>query len=84
MIDTQQIKDVILDALEGAHVEVRNPREDGLHFDALVVASQFEGKNLVEQHQMVMGSLKELFGSSVLHAMSLKTYTPIEWKEVEK
>lgn len=79
MIDVKKIKDAILDALDGATVELKNPRGDGLHFDAIVVASQFVGKSLIEQQQLVMEALAELFGSS-LHAMSLKTYTPNEWE----
>ncbi len=79
MIDVKKIKDAILDALDGATVELKNPRGDGLHFDAIVVASQFVGKSLIEQQQLVMEALAELFGSS-LHAMSLKTYTPDEWE----
>ncbi|MCB1073039.1 MAG: BolA/IbaG family iron-sulfur metabolism protein [Chlamydiia bacterium] len=57
-----------------------NPQKDGLHFDAIVISSLFSGKSLVEQHQMVMAPLKELFDSK-LHALSLKTYTPEEWNE---
>lgn len=79
MIENHQIVTVIQKALEGAVVEVKNPRKDGLHFDAIVVAKQFLGKSLVEQHQMVMGPLKDLFATQ-LHALSLKTYTPEEWE----
>ncbi|CCB88571.1 MAG: BolA/IbaG family iron-sulfur metabolism protein [Simkania sp.] len=75
-----EIESVIQDALEVTHVEVRNPREDGLHFEALVVSPVFEGKSLVEQHQLVMNSLKSHF-ESTLHALSLKTLTPQEWNE---
>lgn len=79
MIENHQIIKVIQGTLEGAMVEVKNPRKDGLHFDAIVVAKQFAGKSLVEQHQMVMDPLKGLFASQ-LHALSLKTYTPKEWE----
>ena len=82
MIDAKKIKDAILGALDGATIELKNPQGDGLHFNAIVVASQFVGKSLIEQQRLVMGSLTELFGSS-LHAMSLKTYTPDEWKKVK-
>jgi acid stress-induced BolA-like protein IbaG/YrbA len=79
MIENHQIVTVIQKALEKAVVKVENPRKDGLHFDAIVVAKQFVGKSLVEQHQMVMGPLKELFDTQ-LHALSLKTYTPEDWE----
>lgn len=79
MIEDHKIIQVIQESLEGAVVQLSNPRRDGLHFDAIVVAKQFVGKSLVEQHQLVMGSLRDLFASK-LHALSLKTYTPEEWE----
>lgn len=79
MIEDHKIIQVIQEALEGAVVQLSNPRKDGLHFDAIVVAKQFSGKSLVEQHQLVMDPLRDLFASK-LHALSLKTYTPEQWE----
>ena len=83
MVEISEIKNTILKVLDGAIVEILNPREDGLHFEAIVISAEFEGKSLVEQHQLVMGSLKNLFASS-LHAMKLKTHTPGEWEKVNQ
>ncbi len=83
MIEASQILNAILKVLDGADIKVMNPRKDGLHFDAIVIAQEFAGKSLIEQHQMVMDPLKDLFASS-LHAFSLKTYTPEEWERVKK
>ena len=75
-----EIQSVIQEALDVTHIEVRNPHDDGRHFEALVVSAAFEGKSLVEQHQLVMNSLKSHF-QEALHALSLKTLTPQEWNE---
>ncbi|MDN3509662.1 MAG: BolA/IbaG family iron-sulfur metabolism protein [Candidatus Neptunochlamydia sp.] len=83
MIEVNQITQAIKSAIKGAEVRIMNPQKDGLHFDAIVISPIFMGKNLVEQHQMVMNPLKELFDSK-LHALSLKTYTPEEWDEVKR
>ena len=83
MIEVNQIITAILVAIDGATIQVMNPRNDGLHFDAVVISSHFVGKSLVEQHQMVMTPLKELFASK-LHALSLKTYTPEEWEKIDQ
>lgn len=80
MIEISEIESAIGETLDGADVQVNNPHGDGLHFDAVVVAPQFVGKSLVEQHQMVMSALKNHF-EGMLHALSLKTYTPEEWNE---
>lgn len=82
MIEASQIIHAIQSALDGADVQVVSPRNDGVHFDAIVISPLFEGKTLVQQHQMVMNPLKELFASK-LHALSLKTYTPEKWGEMQ-
>jgi len=78
MLEIAQIKNAILEIVRDADVKITNPPLDGLHFEAIVISSLFEGKSLVEQHQLVMNALKDLF-STTLHALSLKTYTPKEW-----
>jgi len=83
MLEMGQIKNAILKTLEDADVKITNPQKDGLHFEAVVISSLFEGKSLVEQHQIVMQALSHLFSSS-LHALRLKTYTPDEWEKVNQ
>ena len=83
MIKESHIKAAILEAIDGAEVDIQNPRGDALHFDAIVIASQFEGKSLIQQQRMVMEPLTSLFGAS-LHALSLKTYTPEKWEKVDQ
>jgi acid stress-induced BolA-like protein IbaG/YrbA len=63
-------------ALPGA--EVRVASEDGVHFSALVVASQFEGLRAIARHQLVYRALGEAMGGAI-HALSLDTPTPAEW-----
>jgi acid stress-induced BolA-like protein IbaG/YrbA len=60
--------------------EVYINANDGVHLEAIVISSVFEGISLVKQHQMVMLSLKEHFNSQELHALALKTYTPESWE----
>lgn len=79
MLEESEIIEAIQKSLEGARVEISCPRGDGRHFDAVVAAKQFVGKTLVEQHQMVMGPLKELFEGK-LHALSLRTIALEEGK----
>ena len=51
--------------------------EDGVHFEATVVASAFAGKLPLARHRMVYATLGELMGGAI-HALSLKTLTPDE------
>ncbi|MDH3728273.1 MAG: BolA family transcriptional regulator [Myxococcales bacterium] len=52
------------------------------HWEALVVSEAFNGKNRIEQHQMVYAALGELMAGPV-HALALKTYSPKSWAKQE-
>jgi len=49
------------------------------HFEALVVAREFEGKRLLARHQLVYQCLGALVGNEI-HALSIKAFTPNEWQ----
>src|SRR5690606_7079869 len=51
----------------------------GDKFDAIVISPAFAGKNMVQQHQLVYGTLGNLMRDNVVHALSLRTYTPEQW-----
>lgn len=82
MLDPKLIEERIRGALEGAEIEVRDTTGTGDHFEARVVAKAFEGKSMVEQHQLVYAPLKDLLDSGALHALALKTYTPEQWQKM--
>ena len=65
--------------LPGAHVEVRDTTGGGDHFEALVVSNQFEGKGLVERHQLIYRALGDAMRARV-HALSLKALTPAQYE----
>ncbi|MBX3704281.1 MAG: BolA/IbaG family iron-sulfur metabolism protein [Steroidobacteraceae bacterium] len=71
-----EIRNRIEAALPGARVEVRS--DDHVHFAALVVAPQFDGRRTMQRHQMVYGALGAAVGREI-HALSLDTATPAEW-----
>ena len=71
-----EVKQKIEAALPGATVRVRS--DDNVHFEALVIAPQFEGLRTLKRHQLVYASIGEAVGGEV-HALSLETPTPAEW-----
>ena len=48
------------------------------HFKVTMATTAFEGQRLVERHQSVNRTLKEVLES--IHALALHTYTPSEWQ----
>ncbi len=49
----------------------------GGHFFATIVSPLFEGKNLVQRHQLVYTALGDLMQTDI-HAFSMKVYSPQE------
>lgn len=50
---------------------------DGHHFDATIVSAEFEGKSLIQRHQLVYGALGDKMKAEI-HALSMKTLTPAQ------
>ncbi len=74
-IAIQTIQSILETGLPGAKVFVRDLVGDGDHLEATIVAEQFRGKKLLQQHQMVYGLLKDILKDQ-LHALALKTSAP--------
>ncbi|HEX3036194.1 MAG TPA: BolA/IbaG family iron-sulfur metabolism protein [Thermodesulfobacteriota bacterium] len=78
-MNPEEIKAMIENAMPSSTVSVEG---DGTHFVATVVSSEFAGKRLVEQHQLVYKALGNAMKERI-HALSLKTYTPEQWERVK-
>lgn len=73
-------------ALSPEHLEVVNesgkhnvPPGSESHFKVTVVTREFEGEELIERHRKVNQVLADEL-SGVIHALSLNTLTPDEWR----
>ncbi len=80
MISPQQVEEMIKAQMPDAQVQVEDLTGGGDHYQVSVVSSQFAGKGLVKQHQLVYGALKEAMSTEAIHALALKTYTPEAWQ----
>jgi BolA protein len=54
----------------------------GGHFRAVIVSAAFEGENRVARQRRVFGLLVDEMKQEI-HALSMKTFTPYEWRETE-
>ncbi|KTG08334.1 BolA family transcriptional regulator [Haloprofundus marisrubri] len=82
-MDLSEIEQLIEAGIEDADATVSRPRSpdenhEDAHFAAVVVSPAFEGKSLVQQHQMVYDALGERMTTDI-HAMEIKTYTPEQY-----
>ncbi len=77
-MDPTEITQLIEAGLDDAIVKVMS--EDNTHFEALVVAAEFDGMRSLARHQLVYRSLGALVGDEI-HALSIRAMTPDEWRE---
>lgn len=68
----------------GMKTEVVRVKGDGRHFTAVIVSSEFVGKTRLDRQRLVFATLKSALASDRLHAITLKTFTPDEWQQIEK
>ena len=73
----EQIQSYIQQGIACSHIAVEG---DGQHFYATVVSAEFEGKRLIQRHQLVYAALGDRMQAEV-HALSIKALTPAEFAE---
>ena len=74
-MDAARIQAMIEAGLPGAQAQVSG--DDGVPFEATVVAGQFAGKLPLARHRLVYATLGDQMGGAI-HALALKTMTPEE------
>lgn len=75
MADLDELTQMIEEALPGAAVQIVD-QGGGDHLAASIVAPQFAGKTLIQQHRMVYAAVQERFDDGSIHALALKTRAP--------
>ncbi len=79
MYSPDEIKILVEKGIPGSRAEVRDMTGTSDHFELIVVAEAFQGKNAVARHRMVYGAIGSAVGGEI-HALSLRTLTPEEEK----
>lgn len=74
-MNAETIRSLIEQGLPGAQAQVSG--DDGVHFEATVIAEAFRGKLPLARHRLVYSTLGERMGGEI-HALALKTVTPDE------
>ena len=76
MITKSEVISLITKKIPNSKVLVENLKGDD-HLQVTVISNEFNGLSLVKQHQLVYSALKEQLASEVIHALALKTETPL-------
>ena len=73
-----ELKAIISAGLACEHIALEG---DGRHWFATIVSPAFEGKRLIQRHQLVYATLGQKMHTDEVHALSMKTLTPAEWAQ---
>jgi stress-induced morphogen len=74
-MNAEEIRAMIEEGLPGSRVQVRDTTGGGDHFEAVVVAAQFAGKSVIDQHRMIYSILGPAM-TGAIHALALRTSAP--------
>lgn len=74
-MDPQEVTRLIEAGFENATVRVLT--DDNSHFQAIVVAEEFDGLRTIARHQLVYKTLGSFVGNEI-HALSIRAMTPGE------
>jgi len=81
MLAPETLTQLIQTHLTDAQVELQDLTGGGDHWQAVIISANFAGKNQVQRHQMVYQAVQSVLQSNELHALTMKTFTPEEWKQ---
>lgn len=73
-----EIKAAVSAAIADAEVQVSI---DGSHVQLIVVSPAFDGVSAVKKQQMVYAALQQAIADGAIHAVHMKTFTPVEWAQ---
>lgn len=79
MLSAQQLETYITQNLACDYIKVLG--DDGTHFEAVIVSPEFQGKSMVQQHQVVYAALGDRMKAEI-HALSMRTLTPEAWQKL--
>lgn len=85
----EEIQGILSDQFQPQHLEILDEsdqhrghagaRSGGGHFQVTLISKKFDGKSLLQQHQLVQDALKHLFPQTI-HALALNTFSPEQWE----
>ena len=81
MMQPTEIESILRAALSLDEVYAQG---DGGHFQVIAVSPLFADMSRVKKQQIVYAPLSEHIASNAIHALSIKAFTPEEWKREKK
>jgi stress-induced morphogen len=74
-----EVRERIASAFPAAKIEIVDLTGTQDHYQARIVSAAFQGKSMIEQHQLVYRALGDAMDGPI-HALALETIAPVELK----
>lgn len=80
-MNTEEVKALLVAGIpDASEIQVQG---DGSKFQVIVVSERFAGMRPVAKQQLVYAPLNEHIASGAIHAVSMQTLTPEEWRKIK-
>jgi stress-induced morphogen len=76
-----QLKSRIEELSPGTDAEIIDLTGTMDHYKAIIISPAFEGKMMIEQHRMVMKILQAEIDSGEVHALTMRTFSPVQYQK---
>ena len=75
-MESEEVEQLILGKLADAEIEVEGA---DCNFSVTIISSYFEDLLPLHRQKTVLGLFSDQLATGALHALTIKTYTPLEW-----
>lgn len=82
MVSSEEIIAKLRDVIELDDIYVQT--DDGSHFQIIAISEQFAEMSRVKKQQAIYAPLTGYIADNRIHALSIKTYSPEEWRLARK
>ena len=79
-MDAATVKALLQAHLQDCEIQVQG---EGSNYDITAIGAMFEGLRPVKKQQLVYGALSEEIADGSIHAVNIRTYTPVEWQGLQ-
>ncbi|MFC3033018.1 BolA family protein [Pseudoalteromonas fenneropenaei] len=80
-METTQVEALLREQLTLDEVIVK---ANGNHYEVIAVGECFDGLSRVKKQQLIYGPLMQTIKEGTIHALSIKAFTPTEWRRERK
>ncbi|WP_027966504.1 BolA family protein [Halomonas halocynthiae] len=72
------VKALLESRIEGCDFLIKG---EGCDFQVIAIGDVFDELSRIKSQQLILGALSDEIASGALHAITVRTYTPLKWQD---